>query len=157
MTWRMKKVKVKIWNFISIYTFKLWGKNWTRERSSHFVRNHKLMTEWLEPISKDRHIFFHVLNLSPAIHIYEISNIDSVLMEHSLGLACSRVWSHIHSNPDIFETAFFALNCSGERFQNNAVSGGDRLHWFRVDWRPIRVKKVCGFKNIPILVGLILY
>ena len=37
---------MKILNFISIHIFELWRKNWTRERSSHFVRNHELMIEW---------------------------------------------------------------------------------------------------------------
>jgi len=40
------------------------------------------------------------------------------------------ILGHVHTNPDIFETPIFLtwihvdgfLNCSGERFQNNAVS-----------------------------------
>ena len=28
----------------------------------------------------------------------------------------------------------------------------ERIHWFRVDGRPIRIKKICGFKNIRIRV-----
>ena len=35
---------------------------------------------------------------------------------------------------------------------NQCGSGADRIHWFRVDARPIRVKKVCGLKNIRICV-----
>ena len=33
---------------------------------------------------------------------------------------------------------------------------GVRIHWFRVDRRPIRIKKVCGFKSIWIRVELAL-
>ena len=40
------------------------------------------------------------------------------------------------------------INHSGERFQNKAVSGTG-FNFFRVEGRPILVKKkVCGFKNI---------
>ena len=28
----------------------------------------------------------------------------------------------------------------------------ERIHWFRVDGRPIRIKNICGFKNIRIRV-----
>ena len=35
-----------------------------------------------------------------------------------------------------------------------AVSIGDRIHWLRVDGRLIRVKLVCGFKNICMRVNV---
>lgn len=67
----------------------------------------------------------------------------------------------VHTDAIFWNAVFFypdsrvkvAFN-SGKQFKKD-TSFGDLIHWFRVDERPIRVKK-CGFKNtrIGVDVGL---
>ena len=54
----------------------------------------------------------------------------------------TRIWS-------FFETEDLFARICGDRILNGF--GDSQIHWFRVKWRPIRLK-ICGFRNLGIRV-----